>query len=232
MIGSGRWGRMGVVVIGAALLVAGSIQAQDPAPAKPTEPTWPGLTQAGAVLLPNGWSLKPAGKQAPVGDFPVALAEHPTEPILAVLHAGYGEHEVITLEAATGKTIGRIAFKESFNGLIWSKDGKHLYVGGGFDDVIYRFDHAGGLLSNKFTIAYPDKVQGSRTPAGLAVSADEKTLWVANTFSHTLARFDGNGPLAGGNGSGGRLVPLFSRLGRGRGSTLRQLVEQGSGRGD
>ena len=212
MIGTGIWSRVGVVVIGAALLVVGSTQAQDRAPAdlaKSADPTWPGLTQAGAVLLPNGWSLKPAGKQAALGDFPVALAEHPTEPILAVLHAGYGEHEVMTLDAATGKPIARVSFKESFNGLVWSQDGKHLYVGGGFDDVVYRFDHAGGLLSNQFTFAYPDKVQGSRTPAGLAVSRDETTLWVANTFSHTLARFDGAGHLQAEIDMGGDSYPYF-----------------------
>jgi len=178
-------------------LIAGSTRAQEIAPgsSKKEAITWPGLTQAGTVVLPNGWSLKPAGRQAPVGDFPVTMVEHPTEPILAVLHAGYGEHEVITLDANSGKTIGRVAFKESFQGLTWSSDGKHLYVGGGFDDVIYRFDHAGGLLSNKFTFAYPEKAKGPRAPAGLAVGKDEKTLWVANTFGHTLARFAGDGKL-------------------------------------
>ncbi len=194
MIGYGWRSRVGALAL---VFVAGAVRGQDPSPgmAKKVEPTWPGLTQAGTVLLPNGWSLKPAGRQVPVGDFPVTMAEHPSEPILAVLHAGYGEHEVMTLDAATGKTIARVTFKESFHGLVWSADGKHLYVGGGFDDVVYRFDHAGGLLSNKFTFAYPDNGPGSRTPAGLAVSKDETTLWVANTFSHTLARFDGAGHL-------------------------------------
>ena len=75
------------------------VQASEGAePGKP-EVTWPGMTRAGAVLLPNGWSLKPAGRQTRLGDFPVLMAEHPSEPILAVLHAGYGEHEVITLDA-------------------------------------------------------------------------------------------------------------------------------------
>ena len=130
MIGHGWQSRAGIVLLA---LVAGSVRAQDSAPGsvKKAETTWPGLTQAGTVVLPNGWSLKPAGRQANVGDFPVTMAEHPTEPILAVLHAGYGEHEVITLDAVTGKTIGRVSFKESFQGLQWSADGKHLYVGGG-----------------------------------------------------------------------------------------------------
>src|SRR5258708_7583745 len=70
--------------------------------------TWPGMTPAGAVLLPNGWTLSPAGQQTRLGDFPVLIAAHPTEPILAVLHAGYGEHQVMTLDARTGKPIGSV----------------------------------------------------------------------------------------------------------------------------
>ncbi len=50
--------------------------------------------------MPNGWSLKPAGRQTKLGDLPVQIAVHPTEPILAILHAGYGEHEIVTVDQA------------------------------------------------------------------------------------------------------------------------------------
>ena len=157
------------------------------------------------MLLPNGWSLKPAGKQTPLGDLPVAMAENPKAPVLAVLHAGYGEHEVWTIDADSGRTIARVAIPASFAGLAWSPDGGRLYVGGGFDDVIHAFDHKDGLLSNEATFGYPKPDpsknepvpafgQGARksqrVPAGLAVSADGKTLYVANTFGHSLASFD------------------------------------------
>lgn len=189
-------GRDRIRMVGAAfvLAAAGGMAFAD-GPAGSEKPTWPGLTRAGAVLLPNGWSLKPAGKQAKLGDFPVAVAEHPSEPILAVLHAGYGEHEVVTLDGASGKVIGRVALKESFQGLAWSGDGKRLFVGGGFDDVVHRFDHAAGLLSNRSEIRYPAKAKGPRVPAGLAVAKDGGTLWVANAFGQTLAKFDGAGKL-------------------------------------
>src|SRR5207248_405641 len=81
---------------------AGGIgRADEPAidPNPKAKATWPGMTRAGSVLLPNGWSLRPAGQQSPLGDFPVLLALHPSAPILAVLHAGYGEHEVVTVDA-------------------------------------------------------------------------------------------------------------------------------------
>jgi len=104
----------------ALLLVASAAAFGVDDPPKET-PTWPGLTRSGAVLLPNGWSLKPAGKQSALGDLPVIVAENPRAPVLAILHVGYGEHEVWTLDAATGKTIARTAIPASFAGLCWSK---------------------------------------------------------------------------------------------------------------
>ncbi len=160
-------------------------------PGRP-EATLPGLTSAGKVLLPNGWSLKPAGSQTVLGDFPVAIALNPAEPVLAILHAGYGTHEVITVGANDGKVIGRVTLKETFGGLVWSKDGKRLYVGGGWDDVIHRYDHAGGLLSNDTSITYPSKSASPRVPSGMAL-AEDGSLWVANTFGHSVAKFDPDG---------------------------------------
>ena len=156
---------------------------------------WPGMTRTGAVVLPNGWSLKPAGRQIRLGDLPVQIAVHPTEPVLAILHAGYGEHEVVTASATSGKIIGRVSLPASFSGLIWSHDGKRLFVGGGFDDKIYRFECADGLLSGKTVFSYPEVARmtagaSRRVPAGLALSKDGKTLYVANAFGHSLARFD------------------------------------------
>ncbi len=197
--------------------LAGPTRAQDApapasAPAARTTPTLPGLTATGQVQLPNGWKLQPAGRQVPLGDFPIALAEHPTEPVLAVLHAGYGEHEVVIVDAKITKVLGRVSLPETYGGLAWSADGKFLYAGGGFDDVVYRFsfDAASRLLSGRATFedlggdreaAKPERDEpleraqrGAKRPkgaiAGLAVSADGKSLWAANAFAHRLVRFD------------------------------------------
>ncbi len=152
---------------------------------------WPGMTRAGTVVLPNGWSLKPAGRQVRLGDLPVQIAVHPSEPILAILHAGYGEHEVVTASATTGKIIGRVSLPSSFSGLVWSHNGKRLFVGGGFDDKIYRFEQAEGLLSKKNVLSYPRTAGENRhVPAGLVLSKDGKTLYAAAAFGHSVGRFD------------------------------------------
>jgi len=180
-----------LAVLGFPIPITLEVQAQTvPEGPVKTRITWPGLIGDGSVLLPNGWSLRPAGRQTRLGDFPVQIAVHPSEPILAILHAGYGEHEVVTVSAVTGKTIGRVSLRETFAGLVWSADGKQLFVGGGFDDQIYRFDHAGGLLSNKKTFAYAHGDDASKVPRGLALSADGRTLWVANVHGHSLAKLD------------------------------------------
>ena len=186
-------------------IVAGGTRVQAQDAQAPKAPVWPGLKPSGTVLLPNGWSLKPAGRQAPLGDLPVILAENPKASVLAILHAGYGDHEVWLLDTENGKTISKTVLPASFSGLCWSPDGTKLYVGGGFDDVIYGFDHEDGLLSKKVVFAYPAKAAEvieeevgrgrvnraiQRVPAGLAVSGDGKTLYVANAFGHSFASFD------------------------------------------
>ncbi|MDG3006654.1 bifunctional YncE family protein/alkaline phosphatase family protein [Paludisphaera mucosa] len=180
-------------------------------PARAEAAVWPGVRPSGSVLLPNGWSLRPAGSQTPLGDFPILLAEHPSQPVLAVLHAGYGEHEAVTLDPRTNRVIGRAAVPETYGGLAWSADGTRLFVGGGFDDVVYVFDHAEGLLSKRRTLALhgpgPAGAEDPTTPlprarrgaeqakgavAGLAPSRDGSTLWVADAFAHQIVQVDLN----------------------------------------
>ncbi|WP_165074081.1 bifunctional YncE family protein/alkaline phosphatase family protein [Paludisphaera rhizosphaerae] len=186
---------------------------------------WPGVKPSGSVLLPNGWSLKPVGRQTALGDFPILLAEHPSKPVLAVLHAGYGEHEAVTIDTATHHVIGRVAVPETYGGLTWSADGSKLFVGGGFDDLVYVFDHADGLLSNRRPLSLHapapaaeadpvaplprtrrgvDEIRGA--VAGLAATKDGSTLWVADAWGHRVVQID----LAAGKAVGEIPLPVDS----------------------
>src|SRR3954452_10537019 len=82
----------------------------------------PGQRPDGSVLLPNQWVLRPAGKQIPVGDFPVNMALHPGRKYAAVLHCGYTAHEVVILDLAKGEVASRTNLAEAFYGLAFSKD--------------------------------------------------------------------------------------------------------------
>src|SRR5438034_1220431 len=93
----------------------------------------PGPLADGFVQLPNQWRLRPAGTQIEIGDFPVSIALHPGGEFLAVLHAGYRDHEIVTV-AVTGfrpKVVSRAVVEQAYVGLCFAPDGRHLYASGG-----------------------------------------------------------------------------------------------------
>src|SRR5262249_60180782 len=97
----------------------------DAEPAK-QGPVLPGVQPGGAIVLPNQWSLRPAGKQLELGDFPVNLALHPKGEWLAALHAGYGEHEIVVVNLKRQKVAARVSLEQTFYGLCFSPAGRTL----------------------------------------------------------------------------------------------------------
>src|SRR3954462_8942147 len=87
----------------------------------------PGLQHDGAVRLPNQWFLKPVGKQILVGDFPANMAVHPSGKFAAVLHCGYGPHEVIVIDLKEGELVSRVGINQSFYGIHFSQAGDRVF---------------------------------------------------------------------------------------------------------
>ncbi|MGO9114344.1 MAG: bifunctional YncE family protein/alkaline phosphatase family protein [Thermoguttaceae bacterium] len=158
----------------------------------------PGLQADGAVLLPNQWSLRPTGKQVEVGCFPVNVALHPRGDWAAILHSGYGTHEVVVVDLKTASIVSRVTLPKTFYGLCFTPDGKRLLVSGGEDDVIYRFHFADGYLSGREDIELLENLskKASKTPenenrtadvtTGLACSHDGRWLYAACCLGNRL----------------------------------------------
>ncbi len=119
------------------------------------------MTQASMVALPNGWLLKPAGRQSRSAKLREHIAGHPIEPIFAVLRAGYSEHEVVTLRQTDGRLIGHASLPASLIGLLCSTDGTQLFTEGGFNDCIYCFDQADELLCHHETLQEPARLKSA-----------------------------------------------------------------------
>jgi YVTN family beta-propeller protein len=151
--------------------------------------TWPGKQADGSVLLPNQWSLRPAGRQVLLGDFPINVAVHPTGKFAAVLHSGYGLHEIIVVEISPAKLISRTAVQEAFYGLEFSKDGSHLFCSGAGDERVHSFAFNEGLLTNHHQIKLRETKNRS-IPAGLAVDNSGRDVFVANLWGHLITRID------------------------------------------
>ena len=139
----------------------------------------------GSVLLPNQWSLRPAGRQIEIGDFPVNVAVHPSGKYAAVLHSGYGQHEIVVIAIPSGEITARENLKESFYGLEFSSSGKSLVSSGAGEEVIHVFNFEDGKLSNHRTLPLRDANQRG-VPAGLALDHAAKKVYVQNVWGESV----------------------------------------------
>lgn len=168
--------------------------APDHSPAPPAEgaaprPELPGQRPDGSVLLPNHWSLRPAGRQVELGDLPINVAVHPDGRFAAVLHSGYSAHEIVVVDITATKVVSRTGVHEAFYGLEFSKDGRQLFCSGAGDEVVHAFAFEQGQLTNHSRIKLRD-AKLRAVPAGLAVSANAQRLFVANVWGDRVTRVD------------------------------------------
>lgn len=156
---------------------------------KPGTVELPGLRPDGSVLLPNQWSLRPVGRQVPLGDFPVNIAVHPDGRFAAVLHCGHGPHEIIVVDVQTGEVVSRAKIKEAFYGLEFSHGGNRLYCSGSSDEVVHVFDFKGGKLTENGDIRLCDPSTRA-IPCGMAVAGNARDLYVANVWGQYVSKVD------------------------------------------
>lgn len=164
---------LGVCLVGHSLFAEGN------------RPVLPGLQDDGAIMLPSQWSLKPAGRQIAVGDLPVNMVLHPQGRWLAILCAGYNNHEVVVVDLKTCSLVSRTIVPEAFYGLAFNKSGDRIFASGGEFEVVHSWSFADGLLSDPrdYRIA-PEKEK--HIPAGIAVSEDGRTLYVACPWGQSV----------------------------------------------
>ena len=148
---------------------------------------WPGPQPDGNTLLFNQWSLHPAGRQIPLGHFPVNIAMHPSGLWTAVLHCGYRKHEIVVVDLKHQEVASRVTIPQGFYGITFDPAGKRLFASGGAFEVVHEYAFADGKLSDHRELKIAD-LKSTEVPAGLACSPDGKTLWVACAWGSSLAR--------------------------------------------
>jgi YVTN family beta-propeller protein len=145
----------------------------------------PGRKPDGSTLLANQWSIRPAGAQVGVGDFPVNIAVHPSGAYAAVLDCGYGQHEIVVLRLPSGKLVSRTAVDVAFYGLQFSADGSELITSGADDEVVRAFAFADGRLTHGRELRMRD-VSEVGLVSGVALSAGGSTAYAVELFAMDL----------------------------------------------
>jgi DNA-binding beta-propeller fold protein YncE len=179
-------------------IVTGALHGQDSAGAKlKVERTarvgLPGLQPNDQVLLPNGWSLAPEGTQLAMGDFPVNVQIDPSGEFAAVLHCGYGDHEVRVVSLKTKQVVSSAKIDQGFFGMAFLNEGKTLAVSGGEDERVYLFPHADGYLSKPrvLQVASPKE---KFVVSGLAPVGDDELL-VCGLLGHQVKTVTNQGEI-------------------------------------
>ena len=146
----------------------------------------------GTGVTPNSWKLTPAGLQLEIGDRPMGMAWSPDGRYLAIVNCGQGLQSLVLVDSYTRKVVQTIPYaapESLFLGVVWSPDGKNLYASAGGNNKVRSYSFDAGRLTEGASIVLGD-ASTPIYPAGLAISSDAKTLYVANNLGNTIAFVD------------------------------------------
>src|SRR6185369_17920198 len=140
--------------------------------------------------LPTGVCLDPAGRSFDVGNMPLAMIASPEGDRIVLSLNGWREQGIQVVDPQSGSVVQTITQPSAFLGLAFSPDGQTLYASGGNEDVVYRYawrDKRATLIDQIALAHKQPKKDGTRFPAGIAVSRDGKYLFVAENLGDALA---------------------------------------------
>jgi YVTN family beta-propeller protein len=134
-----------------ALACAYLAQAQDPAPNQATagakaKPAYAGPTARG-FLLPNGWTLSPAGDQVEVTDLPLNIAPLADGRHALVASSGFNPHNLVLVDLVDKKVVDTANVRQSWFGLAVDEPTGRVWWSGGGGDRVHTFDLKGGKLT-------------------------------------------------------------------------------------
>jgi hypothetical protein len=104
------------------------------------------------ILLPNGWSLTPAGRLLLLGDLPLNMQLAPGGTMLAVTNNGQGQQTIQLIDPGTEKLLDERPIGKAWYGLAFSQKGDRLYASGGNDNIILSYPTAGRKLGAPDTL--------------------------------------------------------------------------------
>jgi YVTN family beta-propeller protein len=176
------------LVLALLLLALPAPAAQTLKPSSP-KPARPGPQGEGVTLLPNGWSIAPAGRHFPVGDLPLAMAESPDGRTLVVSNNGYSKPSLTVVDLQRLTVPLNFPIDNAWLGLAWHPDGKRIWVSGGGAGTVNEFRVTDKGLE-------PGAVIQLRKPAetsfvgGLAIRPDGSRLFAVQALGKLLFAVD------------------------------------------
>ena len=147
------------------------------------------------VKLPNGWSLTPVGKSLPLGDLPLNIAISKNHRFAAVTNDGESTQTIQLLDAVADRELDKVEISGAWGGLVFSADERSLYVSGGDNNWIVRYDISNKKLNAQDTIKLGPAWNGGPnatmiSPTGLALDDKKGILYVVTKQDNSLYLID------------------------------------------
>ena len=144
-----------------------------------------GVQRDGAIVVPNGQTLTPAGTHIDVNDRPLGMAVSPNGSLLAVVTGSNFNPRALHIIDLTTRTLKQtLSISNSFVGVAFSPGGDAIYVGGGASNDVKIFKAAAdGSFAADGTIP----ISGGPQPSGLTLDANGGHLYVALNMTHEVA---------------------------------------------
>src|SRR4051794_18895533 len=105
-------------------------------------PRYAGPTATG-FLLPNGWTISPAGDQVPLSDLPLNILPLADGRHALVATAGYNAHQLSLVDLEAKAVVDAEAVRQGWFGLAKEPDGDRVWWSGGGGDRLHAFRLAG-----------------------------------------------------------------------------------------
>ena len=164
----------------------------------PAPPQLPGVAGGGATLLPNGWTIQPAGTHLIVGGLPLNLVETPDHRYAVITNNGLEKPTLTMVDLKLQMVAATVPVDNAWYGLAWDPDGTRLYSAGGAENAVYVFSYEKGTLTSrgKIPLGEPEIAHGwpqghpSGFTGGLAVSPDGRRLYALQMLGGALTVVD------------------------------------------
>lgn len=142
------------------------------------------------VLLPNGWSLSPAGRSIALGDLPLNIAVSSSKKYLAVTNNGQSDQSLQIVDVTKGTVVDSVPIAKSWYGLKFANGDKTLYASAGNDNRINEYSFASGKLKLVDSLVLGPGLPKLISPAGIDVDENSNRLYTVTKENDSLYVFD------------------------------------------
>lgn len=142
------------------------------------------------VLLPNGWTISPAGRSLLLGDLPLNIAVSRSKKLMAVTNNGQSDQTIQLINPTAEKLLDQVMIPKAWYGLKFSADDKYLFASGGNDNRILQYAIVKGKLNLIDSIQLGPQWPNKISPTGIELDDTNNKMFVVTKDNNSLYVID------------------------------------------